>query len=279
MSGNAAVRGPGERLDRALAARRGRGRPGIMSHLVFGYPDVEESRRQVEIMARAGVDIVELQIPFSDPTADGPVITRACQDALRAGARTAGALALVAEATRAHDVPVLIMAYVNLAFAYAGGEAAGGGLRAFVRDAARAGAAGLIVPDLPPEAEREGFSEACREEGIHAVRVVSPNATDARLERVREAGSGLVYCTSRTGTTGKEMDLSLERLRGFLERARRITRRPLAVGFSISRPEQVDALRGLADVAVIGSHWIRVRERDGLEGLEAELRRFVDRAD
>jgi tryptophan synthase alpha chain len=267
----------GARLERTLERLRAEGRTGIMSHLVLGYPSLEESRRLVEAMARGGADLIEVQIPFSDPTADGPVITHACQKALDGGVRVADAFDFVAQASRRHDIPFLFMCYFNIAFAYHGGPGAGGGVREFVRRAAGCGAAGLIIPDIPPEEAQEGYPGACREEGIHPIHVVSPNASEERLALVRSVASGFLYVTSRTGTTGREMELELELLARFLAAARRITKLPLAVGFSISRRSQVEALAGHAELAVVGTHLIRIHERDGAEGVERELHLLAGR--
>lgn len=274
MSVRDAARQPAERLDHTLETLRREGRVGLMAHLVFGYPSPRDSAAIVDAMARAGADIVEVQVPFSDPTADGPVITQACQKALDAGARVEDAFRFVEDTTRRHALPVLMMSYFNLAFAYRSATGGGAGLGGFVARAAAAGASGLIIPDLPPEERQEGYAEACREHGVHAVCVVSPNIGEERLRAVGAVGSGLLYATSRTGTTGKEMDLEMERLTRFLALARQVCGLPLAVGFSISRREQIESLRGHADVAVVGTHLIRAFERGGVAGLEAELRKL-----
>ncbi|HLU49023.1 MAG TPA: tryptophan synthase subunit alpha [Planctomycetota bacterium] len=269
--------GPGARLVEAIGRARREGRIGIMTHVVLGYPSLDESRRIVETMARAGVDLIEVQIPFSDPTADGPVITEACQDALDGGARVADAFDLVAKAASPSAPPMLFMTYVNIAFAYRSRANGGESVPGFVRDAARAGASGLIIPDLPPERREEGYVAACRGEGIHPVFVISPNITERRLALIRENASGLVYSTSRTGTTGREMELAWDELRGFLARARAVLEVPIAVGFSITSREHVERLEGHADVAVIGSHLLRAHKRGGLSALEDELGKLLGR--
>ena len=122
---------------------------------------------------------------------------------------------------------------------------------------------------------REGYREACDQAGLHPVYVVSPNTARDRLEVIAEAGSGLLYATSRTGTTGKEMDLEMRELTGFLAGARETCGMPIAVGFSISTREQVEALGGHADIAVVGTHFIRVWEEGGTTALEAELNKLT----
>jgi tryptophan synthase alpha chain len=265
---------PGQRLERALESLQREERVGLMTHMVLGYPELAESYRIVERLARGGSDIIEVQIPFSDPTADGPVITAACQEALDGGIRVADAFRFLEEVGSSYDIPFLVMSYFNIVFAYRDRDRSDGegGVRGFARRAAAAGASGLIVPDIPPEQKQEGYPEACRDAGIHPVYVVSPNIPESRLRTVAEAASGLIYATSRTGTTGREMELELERVNRFLAMARRVSGLPLALGFSISRREQVEALRGHAEVAVVGTHLIRVYQRDGLDGLEREVR-------
>jgi tryptophan synthase alpha chain len=270
------------RIDRALERIRSEGRVGLMAHLVLGYPTLEASRHIVLSMVRSGVDLIEVQLPFSDPTADGPTITLACHRALERGIKVADGLRFVAEMGRHHQVPFLFMSYYNLLFNYRAGEAAAGGrggVAAFARDAAAAGAAGLIVPDLPPEEDQEGYPEACRESGLHPIYVVSPNVGEDRLRAVARVAGGFLYSTSRTGTTGKDVEIEFAELGAFLERARQVSKLPLAVGFSIQKREQIEALRGRAEIAVVGSHLIRVYEKHGLTVLERELRTLAGRKD
>ncbi len=271
------------RLDRVLARIRSEGRVGLMTHIVLGYPTLEASRHIVQAMIRSGVDLIEVQMPFSDPTADGPTITLACHRALARGVRVAAALEFVAELSPRQPAAFLFMSYFNLLFNYRAGGAAGGGtaggVAAFARAAAAAGASGLIVPDLPPDEDQEGYPEACRSNGLHPIYVVSPNSGRRRLQAVARVAGGFLYSTSRTGTTGKDMEIPMEELKGFLKEAREICRLPIAVGFSITRREQVEALRGHADIAVVGSHLIRVYEKSGLNGLERELRILAGRKD
>lgn len=251
------------------------GRVGLMTHIVYGYPSVEGSREIVEAMVRAGVDLIEVQLPFSDPTADGPTITAACQTALEGGARVRDGIRFVSELTRRYPVPVLFMSYFNVVFSYRASASEPRGVESFARAAAAAGVSGLIVPDIPPEETQEGYPEACRKVDLHPIYVTSPNATPTRLRAIADVGSGFVYCTSRTGTTGRDVAIAMEELGPFLARAREICRLPIAVGFSISSPEQVAALAGHADMAVVGSHLLRVYEAGGARAVEQRVRELV----
>lgn len=263
--------GNAARIEALFGDLRERGRVGVMTHIVFGYPTVEVSRRLVDVMVRAGVDLIEIQLPFSDPIADGPVITRACQKALDGGVRVEEGIAFLEEMTRTHEIPFLLMSYYNLVFNYHSGPDAPRGVASFARAAARAGAAGLIVPDVPPDEVQEGYPGACREFGLHPIYVVSPNIGPRRLQAVKSVASGFVYCTSRTGTTGRDVELQLEKLDRVLDQVREVTGLPLALGFSISARAEIKALEGKADMAVVGSHLIRVFDELGLAGLEREL--------
>jgi tryptophan synthase alpha chain len=265
------------RIDRVLERLRSEGRVGLMAHLVLGYPTLEASRHIVLTMARSGVDLIEVQLPFSDPTADGPTITLACHRALERGVRVADGIRFVAEMSKLHSIPFLFMSYFNLLFNYQGSGRRG--LAAFAAAAAEAGASGLIVPDLPPEESQEGYPEACRESGLHPIFVVSPNVGQDRLQAVGKVAGGFLYSTSRTGTTGKDVEIELEELKSFLARAREVCGLPTAVGFSIQRREQILALKGHAEIAVVGSHLLRVYDKHGLTGLERELRTLAGRKD
>ncbi len=266
-------------LDEVFARLRKESRVGLMTHIVFGYPTVEASRHLADIMVRSGVDLMEVQLPFSDPTADGPTITHACLKALDRGVRAADGLAFVSEAVRKHSVPILFMSYFNVVFNYHEKGEARRGIAAFARAAAQAGAAGLIIPDLPPEEDQERYPETCREHGLHPIYVTSPNVNDRRLEAIAKAASGFVYTTSRTGTTGREVQIAMDELGCFLDRAHRICKLPVAVGFSISKREQIEALSGKAEMAVVGSHLIQVYEKLGLSALEREIRTLAGRKD
>ncbi len=235
--------------------------PRLMTHIVAGYPDLETSEALVKTMAKAGVAFLEIQIPFSDPVADGPVIMRANETALKQGITPDDCLALLERLHQSVTIPLLFMTYYNIIFRY--------GVTAFCRRAAQAGAYGLIVPDIPYHEEPyDHFLAACREAGLHAIQVVSPLTPDHRLEKIASLASGFIYCVSHTGLTG---DTGAERkaLLQYLKRVRQFTDLPLAVGFGISTPEQVRGLTGHADIAVIGSQVIRLlHNNDGRGGLK-----------
>lgn len=234
----------------------------LMTHLVIGHPDFDTSLRLVEAMVGAGVDLIELQIPFSEPIADGPVILRANQEALRAGSSVERCFELGAQVARRFDVPFLFMSYYNILFKH--------GVGRFVGHMRQAGLRGAIVPDLPPEEAAE-YLAAMEQQALDPIFIYSPSTTDERLATIAKHARGFVYCVARKGVTGSETAFSDELAR-YLARARAATTLPLAVGFGVKDKADVDFLRGKADVAVVGSETLRVLERDGVGAVAPFLR-------
>jgi len=214
----------------------------LIPYLMAGYPDRAASIDQGLGYARAGVAAIEVGIPHSDPLADGPVVQRAGQVALAGGMTVRGALD-VASAIAETGVPVVLMTSVNPVLAQ--------DARRFAAEAAAAGVAGIIVPDLPAE-ESEPLAGWLRAAGLDTVFLVAPTSPDSRIAGISERSSGFIYCVTLKGVTGVRAELA-GGLVGLLERVRRCTDLPVAAGFGISRPEHLRALRGHADAAVVGS--------------------------
>jgi tryptophan synthase alpha chain len=233
----------------------------LMTHLVLGHPHFDTSLRLVESMVQAGVDLIELQIPFSEPIADGPVILRANQEALSAGSTVERCFEVATEVARRFDIPFLFMSYYNVLFKR--------GVPAFVARMQESGLRGAIVPDLPPEEAGE-YLTAMQDAALEPIFIYSPNTTDARLKVIAQHARGFVYCVARKGVTGSETAFSHE-LSGYLARARAATSLPLAVGFGVKEKADVDFLRGKADIAVVGSETLRVLERGGLAAVSPFL--------
>jgi tryptophan synthase alpha chain len=227
----------------------------LMSHIVIGYPSFRESWALARMMVDAGVDLMELQIPFSEPMADGPVILHANQKALEAGATVAKCFEFMRELSSQVSIPLLFMSYYNIPFRY--------GAARFAKDAKAAGAVGAIVPDLPHE-EGEELTSALRAASLDPVLLFAPNTPDARLSAIAERASGLIYCVARKGVTGAKTDFSAD-LGQYLARARRATELPLAVGFGLKERADIEFVRGKADVAIVGSESLSVFNRSGLE--------------
>ncbi len=241
-------------LEQTLRERRQQRDVLLMTHIVIGYPDLETSLGTVEAMVEAGVDLVELQIPFSEPIADGPVILHANQRALAAGTTVEQCFEFAAEVTRRFDVPFLFMSYYNILFKH--------GVAEFVERMAQLKLHGAIVPDLPPE-EAGDYLAAMADESLDPIFIYSPNTTPERLRYIAGHARGFVYCVARKGVTGSETQFSPE-LGDYLARCRAATDLPLAVGFGVKDAGDVAYLTGKADIAVVGSQSLRVLERDGV---------------
>ena len=232
------------RIAEAFAGLRARRRTGLIAFLTAGYPSVEETLRLVPALIEGGADVIELGVPFSDPLAEGPTIQRSSHHALERGVTPAVCLDVVA-GLRAQSVeaPIVLMGYYNPLLSY--------GLEEFCRDAAAAGADGIIAVDLPPE-ESHPLRDACRRRGLDLVYLLAPTSTDGRIELVAGLASGFVYCVSVTGVTGAREELPAG-LSAFVNRVRARTPLPVAVGFGISKPKHFRAVARIADAAVIGS--------------------------
>lgn len=226
----------------------------LMTHIVAGHPDFDTSLRLVESMAKADVDLIELQIPFSEPIADGPVILRANQEALSAGSTVERCFSFAAEVAKRFDMPFLFMSYYNVLFKQGVGK--------FVSRMHERGLKGAIVPDLPPE-EADEYLQAMAQHELDPIFIYSPNTTTARLDLIAKHARGFVYCVARKGVTGAETAFS-DQLSTYLARARAATSLPLAVGFGVKEKKDVDFLRGKADIAVVGSETLRVLQSGGV---------------
>jgi tryptophan synthase alpha chain len=234
----------------------------LMTHIVAGHPDFDTSLRLVESMVQADVDLIELQIPFSEPIADGPVILRANQEALSAGSTVERCFEFGAEVAKRFDVPFLFMSYYNVLFKQ--------GVTKFVSRMHAEHLKGAIVPDLPPEEAGE-YLKAMADHQLDPIFIYSPNTTSARLSLIAKHARGFVYCVARKGVTGSETAFS-EELTSYLARARAATALPLAVGFGVKTKADVDFLRDKADIAVVGSETLRVLQGSGVAGVTPFLK-------
>lgn len=239
---------------------------GFMTHLVVGYPSLEVTESLLKVMKDAGVDFIELQIPFSDPLADGPTIMRACEKALENGVKVADAFELASKSSKQINIPFLFMAYYNTVFKY--------GVQRFCQDAQKSGISGLIVPDMPLEEEHgEHFIKYCHEAGLKNIRVISPASTVDRLKKNARIANGFIYCTARQGITGVQKELDPE-IASFLKNVRKYFKIPIAVGFGISNKERISQIKPYADVAVIGSAIIDIINRSPATDIERNIQHF-----
>lgn len=240
----------------------------LMTHLVIGYPTREASESIAQTLLQAGVSYLEIQIPFSDPVADGPTIQQANRTALKNGITPEDAFSLMKRLSATSRTPLLFMTYYNIPFRY--------GLERFIRRTKASGGYGLIIPDLPIDEEaRDHYLKLCRQYGLHAIQIVSPLTPFARLEKIAAAASGFVYAVSRFGVTGEKGDTSATL--SYLKKIKRAFRIPIAVGFGIQDAAQAKALGKQADIVVIGSKLIRLYDETPEGHKEDALRDFLGR--
>lgn len=239
---------PMDRLASTFARTRQAGRAAFVAYLCAGDPDFDTSLAACRAVVAAGVDVLELGVPFSDPLADGLTNQLAAQRALAAGMTAARVLELVRRLRAETDVPLVFYTYYNLVFAR--------GVDASVAAAKEAGADGMLVLDLPPE-EADEFRAACRRHGLATVCIVAPTTPDSRLPLICAAATGFVYFVSREGVTGERSELAPD-IPAAVARIRRHTALPVVVGFGISTAEQVRSVARSADGVVVGSALVNV---------------------
>ncbi len=243
----------------------GRGARAFIPFVMAGDPDLETTVRLVPELERAGSHVVELGIPFSDPVADGPVIQRAGGRALAHRYRMADYLQAVNRIRDKSEVPLLLFSYFNPIFQY--------GLEALARDARAAGVDGVLVTDIIPE-EAEQYRACMEAQELDCIFLAAPTSGEERIAKIARCSGGFVYVVSRTGVTGARQELS-DSVLPTVERVRKFTRLPVAVGFGISTPEQVQAVWRIADGAVVGSAIVSEMEKIAQPGeIPARIGKF-----
>jgi tryptophan synthase alpha chain len=245
---------------------RAEGRPALIAYLTAGDPHPSRTPSLVAALERGGADLIELGVPFSDPVADGPVIQRASERALRAGTTLRRVTEAAAEIRKASQIPLLLFTYMNPPLRY--------GFEALARDAAAAGIDGCLLTDLSVE-EAAPYVAASRDAGLDTVFLAAPTSTDHRLRLVAQYSSGFIYLVSRTGVTGEQSSVS-QSAAELVARTRGVSDLPLAVGFGISTASQVAEVGALADGVVVGSAIVRTIEEAGsAPDLEERVESFV----
>ena len=238
----------------------------LMTHAVVGYPSLEDNWAMLEAMGEADVDVVELQMPFSEPTADGPLFVRANQEALRNGIKLQDYFKLMQRASESFEFPVLMMGYCNTAFTI--------GFQGFCENVSRHGGKGFIIPDLPFEECGQLFDHSL-EFGLDPIMLCTPTNKEERLRQICSHGSGFIYCVARKGVTGKSTVLE-QSTEDFLLQCRQFTDLPLALGFGLSKPEELHMLHGKAEIAIVGTALLKTWENDGEEAFRRHLNSLAD---
>lgn len=253
------------RIDRLFAGLREKKRKALVAYLVAGDPDLESTAKLVPALAEAGADLVELGVPFSDPLADGIVNQLGCQRALESGTTLPKVLGMVAD-LRKHkcDIPLVLFTYYNPVFAY--------GREKFEKDAAKSGADGLLLLDLPPEEADQDLPPSA---DLRRIVLVAPTTPESRLRQITQRASGFVYYVSREGVTGMQNSLPTTLSEG-VTRLKKATPLPVCVGFGISNPEQAGQVARLADGVVVGSAIVdRIGKLGRNSKLSAEVASFL----
>ena len=240
------------RIERKFDDLKKRGEKALIIYLTAGDPSLEKTYEMILGLDRAGVDIVEIGVPFSDPTADGPIIQAASQRALKSGTTLPGILNLIGEVRKFSEIPIVLFGYYNPVFIY--------GNEKFAKKAREAGVDGILMVDLPPEesGELRRYTDA---EGIDFISLITPTSDNGRIKKISERASGFIYYVSVTGVTGTKRP-EIADVRKDMEGIKKMTSLPVSVGFGISTPEQVGEVSEYADGVVVGSAIVRLIEEN-----------------
>jgi tryptophan synthase alpha chain len=250
------------RIGRLFERLRREGRPALIAYLTAGDPSPDRTPALVAALERGGADLIELGVPFSDPIADGPVIQRGSDRALKAGTTVSTVLDIAAKIRRQSEIPLLLFTYMNPILRY--------GLEKLARDAVAHGIDGCLLTDLSVE-EAEPYVQAMRQAGLDTVFLAAPTSTQRRMELVANYSTGFVYLVSRTGVTGERATVS-DAVGPLVSAMRKVTDLPLAVGFGISTADQVRQVGAIADGVAVGTAVVRVIEENAASAdLEAKL--------
>jgi tryptophan synthase alpha chain len=247
------------------------GYKALLAYLTVGYPDLETTHRAAVALAKNGVDIIELGIPFSDPLADGTTIQKASYRALQQGVTLQVCFDMARQLRREINVPLVFMTYYNPVFSF--------GLEPFCQKCNETGIDGLIIPDLPPEEGGE-LEAITQKHQLDLIYLLAPTSSEERIAAVAKKSRGFIYLVSLTGVTGARQTLPAE-LEDFVGRVKRQARQPLCVGFGIASPEQASRVAGIADGVIIGSRLIQLIEEDAtlvnLKEFTSNIRRALDK--
>src|SRR5882724_11926377 len=254
------------RIDETFETLKRDGRKGFIPFITAGDPDLKTTRELIVELARVGATVIELGLPFTDPMADGPVIQRASERALRHDFGISDVLQIVSDARQEIDVPIILFSYFNPLLQF--------GIEKLTDEAKRAGVDGILVTDLVPE-EASEFTSVLRANDLDMIFLIAPTSTDERLKMVAERASGFIYAVSRAGITGAREEMSAE-AENLVDRVRRVSDLPVAVGFGISTAEHVSDVWRYADAAVVGSAIVReIEQAASREDCVARVGRFT----
>jgi len=235
------------RINRLFKEKQEKGKTALILYLTAGYPDLETTRALVPKLEKAGADLIEMGVPFSDPIADGPTIQKSSARSLEAGTTLHKILKLIKDLRKETQIPIVLFSAYNPFYKY--------GLEKLINDCARIGVDGLLVPDLPPD-EAEGFISLCRKNELCHIFLVAPTTLRKRAKAIVEKSSGFIYYVSTRGVTGARESLDKD-IRSHISQLKKLTKKPIAVGFGISKPAHVSLLEGKVEGIIVGSALIR----------------------
>ena len=238
----------------------------LMTHIICGYPNFENNLRELEIMENCGVDIVEIQFPFSEPIADGPLFSLANRQAIQQKTTTQQCLDFLDSIKGKFSFKILMMGYYNTVFCY--------GLEKFTTELKKLGVEGLIIADLNID-EGKKLYQLCNKNNLSLIQIMTPTNTPQRLNKIAKYSQGFIYVVARQGVTGYKTTLG-EQTISFISQCRKETSLPLAVGFGISSKKDLDFLKDHADIAIIGSAILRTWEKEGAQGLTQFLQNLTN---
>lgn len=242
-----------DRLTQVFTGRAAKGRPALVAYLTAGDPALDKTAELALAMERGGADVLELGIPFSDPIADGPVIQRASDRALKAGTTVRKVLDIARDIRSRSEMPIILFSYLNPLLRY--------GFEKLAVEAEQAGIDGVLLTDVSVEEAEEPVS-ILRKHNLATVFLAAPTSTERRLELVAKYSRGFIYVVSRTGVTGEQSSVAVG-VQPLVEKLRALTDQPLAVGFGVSQPEHVAAIGQYAEGVVVGSAFMRLIEQHG----------------
>ncbi len=230
---------------------------GLIGHTIINYPNFEQASAIIDVLVKNHVDMIELQIPFSEPIADGPIFVKANHEAIKNGCTVEQCYEFMFDMSSRYSIPFIFMTYANIVYKQ--------GFYTFIKKAKEAGARGAIIPDLPLDLA-DDYVKLCRDHQFAAISVVSPNISNERLKTLTPFFDGFIYAVARSGVTGSKTVFD-EKISHYLNKLRHCSNLPLAVGFGISSSADLFFLQGKADYAVVGTQTVRIYEQQGIEGV------------
>jgi tryptophan synthase alpha chain len=238
----------------------------FIPYIMAGDPTLNDTKTFIRELSEAGADIIELGVPFSDPLADGPTIQRASERALRQGVNLRKVLSLVEDIRPHTKIPLIVMTYYNPVFKY--------GIEAFTKKAVSVGVNGLIIPDLIPD-EADELIRCTKKYGLDTIFLLAPTSTEERIKKVKKASTAFIYFVSITGITGAELSVN-KRMKETFSHIKAMTRKPIAVGFGISTPEEASEIAAFADGVIVGSAFVKlISEGKSIKDFAKSLREAI----